>query len=172
MSLDKSLQTRLIGAILLVAVGVIVIPALLDGSGYKSRTSRSVVMPPEPDFPPLSETSLKPVEPAHKKQPAPKPAPLPVTKKTSKPPVKKVVKEPAQAFALQVSTVTIKKNAYDLRDKLRKAGYTAYVESSSKNGKTSYRVRIGPELDKAKMEAMKKKVKKEQGLDGFIVNHP
>jgi cell division septation protein DedD len=71
-----------------------------------------------------------------------------------------------------VSTVTIKDNAYDLRDKLRKQGYSAYVETRTKNGKTSYRVRIGPELDKSKLEKMKVTIKKEQGLDGFIVNHP
>ena len=68
--------------------------------------------------------------------------------------------------------MTIKKNANALRDKLRKAGYSAYVEARSKNGKTSYRVRIGPELDMSKLEKMKATLKKQQGLDGFIVNHP
>ena len=68
--------------------------------------------------------------------------------------------------------MTIKDNAYALRDKLRKDGYSAYVESSTKNGKTSYRVRIGPELEKSRLEKMKVTLSKEQGLDGFIVNHP
>jgi len=81
-------------------------------------------------------------------------------------------KQPVKAFALQVSTVTIKDNAYALRDKLRSRGYSAYVETRTRNGKTSYRVRIGPELDKSRLEAMKKTLSKEQGLDGFIVNHP
>ena len=127
-------------------------------------------MPPEPKFPALSEIELAPVEPTHSRQ---KPAPAPAIKTAStKPKTSSVLKQPDNAFALQVSTVTIKDNAYALRDKLRKDGYSAYVETRTKNGKTSYRVRIGPELDKSKLEKMKATIKKQQGLDGFIVNHP
>ncbi len=160
------MQQRLIGAILLVALGVIFIPVLLDGSGFKSRNSRSIEMPPEPEFPPLSEIELKPVIPTHLKQKS-EPAPA-----SSKPASRTTLKQPTNAFALQVSTVTIKDNAYQLRDKLRKDGYTAYVETRTKNGKTSYRVRIGPELDKSKLKTLKTKLQKKYGLDGFIVNHP
>jgi DedD protein len=166
--LDKILQQRLIGAILLVALGVIFIPVFLDGSGFKSRYSRSIEMPVEPEFPPLSEIKLKPVVPTHIKQ---KPAAVPV-KEADTDKSTTQLKQPGKAFALQVSTVTIKENAYDLRDRLRKQGYSSYVETRTKNGKTSYRVRIGPELDKGKLEKMKQTIKQEQGLDGFIVNHP
>ena len=158
------MQQRLIGAILLVALGVIFIPVFLDGSGFKSRNTRSIELPPEPAFPPLSEIELNPVEPVHSRQQPAAPQ--------ARPKADTVSSQKKKAFALQVSTVTIKENAYDLRDKLRKEGYTAYVETRTKNGKTSYRVRIGPELDKGKLEKMKATIKKEQGLDGFIVNHP
>ena len=156
----------MIGAILLVALGVIFIPVFLDGSGFKSRNTRSIELPPEPAFPPLSEIELKRVEPVHSRQ---QPAPAAPQRK---PKTGTVTKQNQKAFSLQVSTVTIKENAYDLRDKLRKEGYVAYVETRTNNGKTSYRVRIGPELDKSKLEKMKATIKKEQGLDGFIVNHP
>lgn len=166
--MDTSLQQRLIGAILLVALGVIFIPVFLDGSGFKSRNSRSIEMPPEPEFPSLSEIKLEPVVPTHIKEQS---APVPVKKAESGSSMT-AVKEPVNALALQVSTVTIKDNAYELRDKLRKQGYSAYVDTRTKNGKTSYRVRIGPELDRGKLEKMKATLSKEQGLDGFIVNHP
>lgn len=162
------MQQRLLGAILLVALGVIFIPVFLDGSGFKSRQGRSIEMPAEPEFPPLSEIRLKPVVPTRIKE---EPAPSTVKKPESRKP-KTELKQPVKAFALQVSTVTIKNNAYSLRDKLRKSGYSAYVETRTRNGKTSYRVRIGPELDKSRLEQMKKTLSKEQGLDGFIVNHP
>ena len=167
--MDKTLQQRLLGAILLVALGVIFIPVLLDGSGFKSRQGRSINMPAEPDFPPLSEIKLKrsaPVLSADKPaSPAPSTTEAPARIASS-------LDQPVKAFALQVSTVTIKDNAYGLRDKLRKGGYSAYVETRTRNGKTSYRVRIGPELDIARLKEMKKTLRKEQGLDGFIVNHP
>jgi DedD protein len=168
--LDKTLQQRLIGAILLVALGVIFIPVLLDGSGFKSRNSRTIEMPPEPEFPPLSEIELQPVVPKHKKQQAESTAA--VSTSSAKPAAGTSLRQPTNAFALQVSTVTIKENAYALRDKLRKDGYAAYVETRTKNGKTRYRVRIGPELDKDKLRTMKSTLQKEYGLDGFIVNHP
>ena len=101
------MQQRLIGAILLVALGVIFIPVLLDGSGFKSRYSRSIEMPPEPEFPSLSEITLEPVVPTHVKQ---KSATATVKKSEPGKP-KTAVKQPGNAFALQVSTVTIKDNA-------------------------------------------------------------
>jgi DedD protein len=168
--LDKALQQRLIGAILLVALGVIFIPVLLDGSGFKSRNSRSIEMPAEPEFPPLSEITLEPVVPTHVKQKSANDTAR--DSASGKPKTKTALKQPGNAFALQVSTVTIRDNAYALRDKLRKDGYAAYVESSTRNGKTSYRVRIGPELDMSRLEKMKATLSKKEGLDGFIVNHP
>lgn len=167
--MDKTLQQRLIGAILLVALGVIFIPVLLDGSGYKSRQGRSIQMPAEPQFPPLSEITLEPVAPPRTKA---KLTPAAEKKPEARKPKTTELEQPVKAFALQVSTVTIKDNAYALRDKLRKSGYSAYVETRTRNGKTSYRVRIGPELDKSRLKQMKKTLSKEQGLDGFIVNHP
>jgi len=167
--LDKTLQQRLLGAILLVALGVIFIPVLLDGSGFKSRQGRSINMPAEPDFPPLSEIKLERSAPIHSEDKPASPTPSTTEAPTG---IASALDQPVKAFALQVSTVTIKDNAYSLRDKLRKDGYSAYVETRTRNGKTSYRVRIGPELDIARLKEMKKTLSKEQGLDGFIVNHP
>jgi DedD protein len=167
--LDKTLQQRLLGAILLVALGVIFIPVLLDGSGFKSRQGRSINMPAEPDFPPLSEIKLKRSAPIRSEDKPASPTPSTTEAPTR---IASALDQPVKAFALQVSTVTIKDNAYSLRDKLRKDGYSAYVETRTRNGKTSYRVRIGPELDIARLKQMKKTLSKEQGLDGFIVNHP
>ena len=52
--MDSPLLQRIIGAAVLVALGVIFIPALLDGAGYKSRLNIHHIKP-EPDFPPLSK---------------------------------------------------------------------------------------------------------------------
>lgn len=156
--MDKALKKRLVGAIVLVALGVIFIPALLDGSGYKSRHARSVDIPAEPDFPSLSEKKIKPIA-----------TPIDQKKKAKK---KQSSSEPIRAWALQVGTFGDHSNALALRDKLRKQGHTAYVESVKSGDKQSYRVRIGPELDMARIEKLRDKLKQEQGIDGFVVNHP
>ena len=161
------MQQRLIGAVLLVALGVIFIPVLLDGSGYKSRQERTIEVPAAPEFPPVQDFEPKTKVPELKTSSKPVTTPRPESPTSSAAP-----EPPVKAFALQVSTVTVKNNAYALRDKLRKKGYSAYVETRTGSGKTIYRVRIGPELDMNRLEKMKKTLSKEQGLDGFIVNHP
>lgn len=159
--MEKSLKQRLVGAVVLVALGVIFIPALLDGSGYRARQVRTIEIPAKPEFPPLTQVNVKPVvTPIDKKKKA-------VEKKKKQAPAK-----PIQSWALQVGTFGKKENANVFRDELRKAGHTAYVSSSKSNGKNSYRVRIGPELDKTRVEELKTSLKKDRKIDGFIVNHP
>ncbi len=159
--MEKALQQRLVGAIALVALGVILIPALLDGSGYKSRQEKAITIPEKPEFPPLSQTRLEPI-----------PTPVEVQKQAI---IKKKVAKPAkpiQSWALQVGTFSSESNANGFRDKLRKAGHPAYVEKTTSGEKTSYRVRVGPELDKKRVEALKTRFKNEWQIEGFIVSHP
>ncbi len=163
-----SLQQRLLGAILLIALGVIFIPVLLDGAGYKSRQQRDIEIPPRPVFPPMEEVALKPVVPTHIEQEQKKPAPLPVV---APPPEHETVPPPA-AFTLQVATFSKEVSALALRDKLRKKGHTAYVDSTSGSNGTKYRVRIGPELEMARLEKLKTRILKEEKLDGYIANYP
>lgn len=159
--MEKKLQQRLVGAIALVALGVIVIPVLLDGSGYKSRHEKTVFIPDKPFFPPMSQTKVKPIAtPIDKKKKQ-------VEKKKKSKPAK-----PIQSWALQVGTFGSKENANKFRDKLRKAGHKAYVEKTKSGGKTSYRVRIGPELEKKRLEKLKSRLMKEKKIDGFVVRHP
>lgn len=159
--MDKALQQRLIGAVALVALGVIFIPALLDGSGYKSRQEKTVKIPDKPSFPPLSQTSIEPVATPIDKRKAE------IEKKKKTEPAK-----PIQSWTLQVGTFGKESNANSIRDKLRKAGHPAYVEKTASDGKASYRVRVGPELDKTRLEKLKTRFKKELKIDGFIVRHP
>ncbi|MCK5263510.1 MAG: SPOR domain-containing protein [Gammaproteobacteria bacterium] len=161
--MEKTFQQRLVGAIVLVALGVILVPALLDGSGYKSRHNRSVDIPVKPLLPTLKEVKIKPVVIA---------TPLDIRKervaqkKIDNPP------KPIESWALQVGTFSKQENALTFRDDLKKQGYLAYSEMTESKGKKSYRVRIGPELEKAKLEKLKVKLKAEKKIDGYILKHP
>jgi len=157
---DSTLQKRLIGAVVLAALGVIFIPAMLDGSGYKSRHARTIEIPAKPSFPSLEQVELEPV-----------PTPIDTRKKKIEQKKKKPPAKPVKAWALQVSTSSNKKSSIALRDRLRKKGYQAYVDTSKKDGKASYRVRIGPEIDRKHVEKLRDKLKQE-GTAGFVVNHP
>lgn len=164
--MEAPLKQRIVGAIVLVTLGVIFIPALLDGSGYKARQVQDIRVKEKPEFPPLSQKTVKHVA-----------TPLDKTKKQqvkeAKPESGKKQGKPVKAFALQVGTFDNNENAEKLRDRLRTAGYTTFVhKSESKKGKISYKVRIGPELEYSVLEKIMSDVKKSQKIDGYIVNHP
>jgi DedD protein len=159
--MDKALQQRLVGAIALVALGVIIIPVLLDGSGYKSRHEKTVKIPDRPVFPSKEQTRVKPIA-----------TPIDTRKKEVEKKKKTEPPKPVQAWALQVGTFDKESNAKAFRDKLRKAGHTAYVESKKSDGKTSYAVRIGPEIEKKRLDALKTKLNTDMKIDGFVVRHP
>ncbi len=231
--MEAPLQQRIVGAIVLVTLGVIFIPALLDGSGYKTRQAKDIVVQEKPKFPPLSQKKLEPIptpldsrinskvdlkqSSKNKKsdQSASKTASISkpkVNKSTTATKPKAVVKEkitvvktepnikleakikPAskikpeskikpknnkaetkkriKSFAIQVGTFDSNENAEKVRNKLRKAGYTAFINKSKSKTKPSYRVRIGPELDYDVIEKLLVKLKKSEKMDGYIVNHP
>ena len=150
---------------MLVTLGVIFIPALLDGSGYKSRQVQDIEIKEKPDFPPLSSKRVEPI-----------PTPIDDIKKQQSKALaddpKKPDKQPIKSFALQVGTFDSNENAMKLQKQLHKDGYTAYIHKSVSKSKTSYKVRIGPELEHSKLDKIKARIKKTHKIDGYIVNHP
>lgn len=163
--MEAPLQQRIVGAIVLVTLGVIFIPALLDGSGYKSRQVQDIKIKDKPEFPPLTQKKLKPV-----------PTPLEKNKtqqdQALKSDPKKPHKKAIRSFALQVGTFSSYENAEKLRNTLRKSGYTTFVHKSQSKGKTSYKVRIGPELERSVLDKWNKDLRKSHKIDAYVVNHP
>lgn len=170
--MEKALKQRLTGAIILVILGVIFIPLLLDGAGHHARFSKNVDIPPEPVIKIKSWDELKEI-PANEspvsiqtaeKATKPKTAPVKPAKKTTKPSI--------NAWALQLGSFSQQTNALVLRDQLRAKGYRAFVEKSAKSGKTSFKVLIGPDLDRSKVEKIAKKLKSKEKIDSIVVTHP
>jgi DedD protein len=76
------------------------------------------------------------------------------------------------AWVVQVGSFSESANALALRDKLRKNGFTAFVEKYRDRGKSSYRVRVGPELKRETAEKQLEKLKTQFQLKGIIMGHP
>lgn len=187
--MEITVKQRLAGAIVLIALGVIFIPMLLDGAGMKEKNSLELRMPPKPkyEFPhhvaplPLPEPSQKPAmekpaeqatkpaakpKPEPKKAEAPKAEPIKVVPEKTEPPADR---SPALVgYVVQVGSFGESKNALALRDKLRKAGYTAFVEGFKSQGKTMTRVKVGPVLKREEAEKLKQRLDKEMKLQGRI----
>lgn len=75
------------------------------------------------------------------------------------------------AWVVQVGSFSSSKNALALRDKLRAKGYRTFVESIKTASGKMYRVRVGPELNKAKTEAAQKRLQQQEKLKGKIYKH-
>lgn len=190
--MDDRLKRRLVGAVVLIALGVIFIPMILDGSGRSSRLSMDVEIPPAPVYevpdrlPPLPTATPDPAPPAAPRaeprpeakvkslpdepQPEaptpPAPAPAPLASDTAE-------DAPPSAWVVQVGSFEDQAKAVALRDKLRKGGFTAFVEPHrAADDKSLYRVRIGPELKRESSEKVLARLKREQKLDGIVVSHP
>lgn len=100
------------------------------------------------------------VEPAPK--PVEKPAPSPVQAKPG-----------PSAWVIQVGSFSNPENARKLVERLRKAGLdTMDPQPAIVNGKQLYRVKVGPELDKANAKKLQPKVKQAAGLQGTVIRYP
>ena len=151
--MDRTVKQRLVGAVILAALLVILVPEWLDGAGHKSRYIKTVELPAEPVFRPVDELmNLQ----------------KPVIKKPEKSVTTTIANSSINAWALQVGSFAKQANAVTMRDEFRASGYPAYVVQQ----KDSYRVRIGPELDRSRTEKLQQKIIKEKNIKGLLVKHP
>lgn len=75
----------------------------------------------------------------------------------------------AGGFAVQLAALKTEAEANKLRDRARQAGYAAYVDQVQSGGATLWRVRIGPEVDRAAAERLRAGVRDKLKLDGILV---
>ena len=194
---DKRLKQRLIGAVVLVSLGVIFIPMLLKGPDSLDAPIFTSNIPQQPE---QRKTEIIPLKPL-----PPRPANIPITAipvevemERPKPEASAKAEQPLQpradvspepeatrlttpildrpasdlsGWAVQVGSFSSKKNALRLQKRLRDKSYRAFVEAyQAKNG-TRYRVRIGPELTSAKAKQLAARLKEEMGIDGLVLRH-
>jgi DedD protein len=76
------------------------------------------------------------------------------------------------AWVVQLASLSRESNAVALRDRLRKAGFTAFVERVRVNGKPVFRVRVGPELDRDRAEALRRRLQQTRNLRGIVLVYP
>ena len=75
-------------------------------------------------------------------------------------------------FALQVGAFRERTDANALRERLAGGGLAAFIDDVNTDEGRLYRVRIGPETQRSRAEALKETVKQRFQLDGLVVTHP
>ena len=170
------MKERLTGAILLVALIVLLVPELLTGP---VRSAPPVAVPASTEEPPLRSYTItlgedarthgaaQPASAAPQPVPAPEAMPAPATAPAAAAPSEKpaappppaappagpsapatVPGEASGAWLVQVGSFSVRANAEHLAQKLKKQGFAASV-SQGTGGRHLYRVRVGPVPDHA-----------------------
>lgn len=78
----------------------------------------------------------------------------------------------ASGFAVQIGALKSEADANALRGRARSAGFTAFVERVVTDAGPLWRVRIGPELQRANADRIKAQVAQKLQIDGVVVTHP
>lgn len=161
--MDEGLKRRLIGATVLVSLAVIFVPMLLEHDPEQDQGITHSNVPPRPpqDFSsrilPLEEA---PPAPGGVEQEAVSPS-RPAAETTAPSPAhppQQVEQVEARvglsAWVIQVGSFSNRENADSLIAELREKGFPAFIEQAEVGGKQLFRVRVGPEVDKVRAEAM------------------
>ncbi|HHM06255.1 MAG TPA: SPOR domain-containing protein [Gammaproteobacteria bacterium] len=169
---------RLVGMAVLAAIAALVVPVLIDlheealsvapGAGIPHKPEQGFVtrVLPLDEWRQQAEQELEAAGPASASPtPAAAPASSPVAA-SSRPAA------PASAWVVQVGSFASERKAMELRDRLMAQGYRAFVEPVKRNRGNVFRVRIGPELDRAKAEAVRGAVSEKLGSEAIVLRYP
>lgn len=185
--MEQRSKQRLIGAVVLVALGVIFLPMLLSGPVEQTRVDIDLDMPSAPEVPPQPELpsaeSMTTPEPgaalADHARPDPEAliteeAPAPIeeppageSREAADPSVP--AGEVSDSVFVQVGAFQSRENAQRLVDELRGDDFPArLVEAEDQQG-PSHRVQAGPFPDRPAAETAAQALADQHGLAGFII---
>lgn len=194
-------KQRIVGGLVLVALGAIVIPFLLDMHPGEEWWGKGNI-PKKPDngfvtrVLPLNEWSKQaqtdlakgsqqldtvpehaPVaatpDQAHAPS-SPEPAP-PSVPETSLPvaiPQGAGGAGGTEGWVVQLGSFSNQKNADELREKLQKMAYHVFVEQITQDGQTVYRVRIGPQRQRSDADTIRDRLASELQLKAMVMHFP
>lgn len=180
--MESHLKQRLVGAAVLLSLAVIFLPLILSGPPEQDGrvVRKEIPAPPHSEFKsrvvpldgPQWATPELPRPPVYAQDAAPVTEPV-ETKKVAEPRVQESGKAGLRAWAVQAATLATEESAIKFRDRLRKSGMDAFVDSVLVRKKQAWRVRVGPELEKKRADALKTRLAKEFKIkDAFVSRYP
>ena len=222
--MDRQLKQRVVGAAVLVVLGVIFIPIFLDNDALETRIPEVAELPPAPEAPyeshvePIDEDDMFALERAMEEPVAPPlepmPGPIPgsiagpahedagsaaapagqedaaVAQSAHADPAGSAASaaEPVAATAgagaaaedpvagagwsVQLGSFAEQDNASRLVARLQEAQLPGYVERSSENGASIWKVRVGPVIAREEAEKLRARLARDFGLEGLLLRYP
>ena len=174
---DFNPKHRVIGAIVLVAVAVIILPLILDRGDAEWQLEEDATAAANQVFvADLARLDVSTAVPAADPPPAVKPtiAPAPATSAAAAADVPASRREPARAVAagkgyyVQVGTFGNQANARQLADKLERLGYAVRLEPAHLPSGDALRVRVGPYAKSDQAEAARAAIRRKLDVQGIV----
>jgi len=168
---------RIIGILVVLAIGVLVYPFVFNPHDSFSRHSEAIQSPPFPSPQAQGETIKalsKHEEPAINKVRASrllakqKKSEVKITASTSKDNKRSKLSFKTVAWVIQVGSYTDKVKALSLVNQLRAKGYNAFIHQSKAAFGEEVQVYIGPEVKKDSAASIASKLAKETKLSGVV----
>ena len=174
--MGEGLKRRLLGAVVLLGLLILLAPALFRGGNShplvvgELSPATQLQPPPVPEF--VDQLDIAPE--VVSVMPPPAEAVLVAEKKAPQKTSSSLVGTDDQghlkAWTLQLATFANKNNAHKLEQKLKSEGYSAYQKQLlNDQGKSLYRVYIGPEVRQDELQQLKPVIQEATGLKGIVV---
>lgn len=194
--MEVRVRERLVGALVLVAIVVLLVPAVLKGPerapegpagppnesvvvelGESGTPAQDEVLVPEPPAPQPATPAAEALPPPAAAEPAidgdsaaaTRQVPAAAGRSAELPPGGSAIQTPA--WAIQLGAFSTREKAESLVASLRKRDYAAFVLEYRASGKVLYRVRVGPEQDRERAEAIAARLRKD-GFQPVVAAHP
>lgn len=110
----------------------------------------------------------RPAQPPSRPTPPPAPPPRREPSVAAAPPPPKPRPDAPAVWIVQVASLNSADAANNLAAKLKQSGFAAFVESAVVNGRTYYRVRVGPSSERDQANRLADKLRKQHKLDTLI----
>ncbi len=199
--MDQNIKNRLVGVVVIFALAVIFLPMILDGSGVRREHQEIVIPPqplvtanPEfeqkivelqakvddlPDLEPRYIDEKSAADTIQRSDQADKDDSSEPAVKQPAEPKAETKKEPApetkaggDSWVLQVGSFQDRGKALAVRDKLRQSNIASvFIEQFTNDDTASYRVRLGPFLNRDQTRVAQNKIKAKHDIDGIIMKY-
>jgi DedD protein len=197
--MENPVRYRMVGAILLIFLAVLFLPWLFDGAGYESMEGLQQPIPDRPVFvePLLPSAPMRPrmdrpdgpgaAEEAVAEVPEiPPPSPVEADAGAPAPPPRQVAARPAPSptpvtadargekvgWAVQVGSFGREANAREQEQRLRDAGFPAFIERASVDGRNFWRVKVGPRAQRDEAMRLRDEIQRRMDVSGNVIAHP
>jgi DedD protein len=192
---NEPLKQRLVGALILVALGVIFWPIIFVQPTEQPEQDMPAIPPrpvvgeepvPAPQLDNLRQSrpiaaaqAPEPVQPVRDDVVIPDVADTPRAKQSAPVVRREEAPEPLAidedgvplAWILQVVTVSSADKADEIRGRLQAMDHKAYVKKVVRNGDTLYRVYVGPKFERAKLEQLQSDIDSAFGVSSIVVRY-